>query len=221
MDNVQLKITGDGSHTIYLTDLDETYHSVHGSIQEAKHVFIKNGLHSFNQEKLNILEIGLGTGLNALLTCIDSTNSIYYTGIDAFPIERKLIDQLNFTEELSLSDDESVIFNTIHDVNWNTDDHIKITKSFCLKKIKELLNDYQPLSNQFDLIYFDAFGPRVQPDLWTEKVFRKMYSALKKGGILVTYCAKGEVKRTLKKIGFKVESLPGPPGKREMTRGTK
>lgn len=221
MDKKQLKITSDGSHTLFLPSLDETYHSTHGAIQEAKHVFIKAGLEYVKKKKLNILEIGFGTGLNTFLTMLKASSlnlKISYTSLEAFPLELELINQLNYTSELNSSEKEVEKFKCLHEAEWES--YQEITPHFGLNKQKVKLDDFVA-TQQFDLIYFDAFGPRVQPEMWTTSIFKKMYNCLSEGGVLVTYCAKGSVKRGLKNVGFKLESLPGPPGKREMTRALK
>ncbi len=221
MDKREFKITGDGSHTLYVEALDETYHSRHGAIQEALHVFINAGLNHFNKLELNVLEIGLGTGLNAFLTLLEAKKrniEINYTAIEAFPLEEDIIKQLNYTEELNSTIDEEAVFDLIHRVEWER--HQEITQEFKLNKVNVDLNHYHS-KEVFDVIYFDAFGPNVQPEMWSEAIFNNMYNHLSKDGVLVTYCAKGSVKRTLKKVGFEVEALPGPPGKREMTRARK
>ena len=227
MDKREFKITADGSHTLYVEALDETYHSKHGAIQEAVHVFIEAGLKHLDKTQINVLEIGFGTGLNAFLTLLEaektyfdklSMTKINYTGIEAFPLEQEIIEELNYTAELKSTDKEKQLFKQLHKVEW--EGHQKITDNFSLNKTKVELNQFET-SEQFDVIYFDAFGPRVQPEMWTETIFKNLYSCLADGGILVTYCAKGSVKRTLKAVGFEVESLPGPPGTREMTRAIK
>lgn len=221
MDNREFKITGDGSHTLYVEALDETYHSKHGAIQEALHVFIYAGLNYFDKPKLNVLEIGFGTGLNAFLTLLEAQKNnteTNYTGIEAFPLEEDIIGQLNYIKELDSNEDEAELFKQLHQVGWES--HQKITDSFSLNKTKVELDQFET-NEKFDVIYFDAFGPNVQPEMWTETIFKKMYNCLTDKGILVTYCAKGSVKRGLKAIGFEVVSLPGPPGKREMTRAVK
>ena len=221
MDKREFKITADGSHTLYVEALDETYHSTHGAIQEAVHVFINAGLNYFNKPKLNVLEIGFGTGLNAFLTLLEDKKSdveINYTGIEAYPLEEEIISQLNYVAELNSNDEEKQLFEKLHQVEWGS--HQKITGNFKLNKTKVELDKFAT-TEQFDVIYFDAFGPRVQPEMWTETILEKMYNCLVDDGILVTYCAKGSVKRVLKAVGFEVEPLPGPPGKREMTRAVK
>ena len=221
MNKRELKITEDGSHTLYVEALDETYHSTHGDIQESLHVFINAGLNYCSKSHLRVLEIGFGTGLNAFLTLLATKKQgvkINYTSLEAFPLENEIIEQLNYTNALRLDSKEKEQFTLLHKVEWES--YQKITDWFNLKKIKKELLNYQA-EEQFDLIYFDAFGPNVQPEMWIKNIFTEMYNCLSNGGVLVTYCAKGSVKRTLKEVGFNLEGLPGPPGKREMTRAIK
>ena len=214
--------TADGSLTIHLPDWDEQYHSKHGAIQESKHVFIKTGLHHFcelyKKQHLAILEIGFGTGLNALLTSQEAVvldKTISYDGVEAYPISFDEVQGLNYPEQLDV---DSSSFLKLHEVPWETPQ--KITPHFLLHKQKKFFKDINALQ-RYDLIYFDAFGARVQPELWTQEVFKTMYDALKQDGVLVTYAAKGSVRRAMQAVGFKVERLPGPPGKREMLRASK
>lgn len=217
--------TADGSHSLYVLELGERYHSIHGAIQESKHVFIQSGLKQFvpqtqDTNSLNILEIGLGTGLNALLTLIESEQAgiaIHYTAIEAFPLEKNLTEQLNYIELLDAKQFKEA-FGCIHSSDWNKT--TRLTNKFDLLKLYTTVEN-AVLEPKFHLVYFDAFGPRVQPEMWTEEVFSKIHSAMVANSCLVTYCAKGEVKRTLKRVGFIVESIPGPPGKREMVRAWK
>ena len=220
----EIVITADGSSTIHLPDWDEQYHSKHGAIQEAYHVFIKTGLHYFynthNQTNLSVLEIGFGTGLNAFITFLEAHKlnlNIKYSGVEAYPVSKEELSQLNYTSELN-ADDKKQDFNKLHDLDWETEQNM--TPLFSITK-RELLFSNIKDENKHDIIYFDAFGARVQPELWTEAIFKKMYLALKSKGILVTYAAKGSVRRAMQAVGFKVERLPGPPGKREMLRATK
>ncbi len=212
--------TLDGSTTIHLPDWNESYHSKHGAIQEAYHVFIQNGLLTFNNQPISILEIGFGTGLNAFITYIESKKSnqkIDYYGVEAYPISANEILQMNFVSELNAAA-ESEVFKRMHECDWEIIN--QISPLFSLTKRNQFFEQIDD-EDKFDLIYFDAFGYRVQPDLWSTEIFRKMYKSLKSKGTLVTYAARGVVKRSLIEVGFKVEKLPGPPGKREMFRATK
>jgi len=214
--------TADGSKTIYIVEWNEQYHSVHGAIQEAKHVFIKHGLYEIIQNELNeisILEIGFGTGLNAYMTCLEAEKlkvDIDYVGVEAYPISSEEVSALNYAELLSKEKDS--VFKKFHEVSWEEKHRLK--SYFSLTKRKQFFKDIQDI-NQYNLIYFDAFAPKVQPELWTEHIFKIMFKVLKSKGILVTYSAKGSVRRTMQNAGFSVERLEGPPGKREMLRGMK
>jgi tRNA U34 5-methylaminomethyl-2-thiouridine-forming methyltransferase MnmC len=216
----QIIKTLDGSTTIHLPDWDENYHSKHGAIQEAQHVFIKNGFQLFDEKPLSILEIGFVTGLNAYITYLKAKKSnqiIDYVGVEAYPVEADVIDLMNYTNELH-SDSDSLIYDSMHKAQWNQ--KTAISDTFSLTKRKQFFEDIDDFET-FDLIYFDAFGYRVQPELWSTEIFRKMFHALKKEGILVTYAARGVIKRSMMEVGFSVEKLEGPPGKREMTRARK
>lgn len=214
--------TNDGSVTIHLPDWDEQYHSKHGAINEAKHVFIQTGLDFCVAEKgythIDILEIGFGTGLNAFLSFLSSEEGrlcIHYTGVEAYPVATSELKRLNYPILLDVDRKE---FDLLHEVPWEVD--AKISEAFHLRKRKQLFKDISDIA-AFDLIYYDAFGARVQPELWTEVRFQTMYDALKDEGVLVTYAAKGSVRRAMQAVGFEVERLPGPPGKREMLRAQK
>jgi len=212
---VELRETNDGSHTLFIPELNENYHSHHGAIQEARHVFINQGLIPLLNKNypINILEVGWGTGLNCLLSCLFSENkSIRYTGIEAFPIEQTLHEALNYVMHLEKS---SEIYERLIRASW--DKETKITNDFTLKKIHTKIQEWET-EDKFDLIYYDAFGPRAQEEMWRKETLEKVICMLKKDGIFVTYCAKGQLKRDLKELGCFVETLPGPPGKREMTR---
>lgn len=213
-------ITEDGSSTIHLPEWDEHYHSVHGAIQEAQHVFIKSGLSLFSDKEISILEIGFGTGLNSFITFLEASKlnlKIDYVGIEAYPVVSEEIKKLNYVSELEATE-FSEVFKEMHQQEWEINNKISIT--FSLTKRKQFFNEINDV-NIFNLIYFDAFGAQVQPELWSEDIFKLMYAALKKEGILVTYSAKGSVRRAMQSVGFRVERLPGPPGKREMLRATK
>jgi len=211
--------TLDGSTTIRLPEWDECYHSKHGAIQEAKHVFIKNGLSLFDTP-VSVLEIGFGTGLNAFITYLESVRKnqiIDYVGVEAYPVDADEILEMNYAEELNALEFEN-IFAKMHKSNWN--EKVEICDRFSLTKRKQFFHEINDLEI-FDLIYFDAFGYRVQPELWSTEIFKKMYDSLKPNGVLVTYAARGVVKRSMIEVGFTVEKLAGPPGKREMFRAFK
>ena len=212
--------TLDGSTTIHLPEWDECYHSKHGAIQEAQHVFIKNGLSLFPNKSISILEIGFGTGLNAFITVLEGKKMkqvIEYIGVEAYPVTASEILSMNYVEELNANLHRE-IFEKIHESNWG--ENIALSDDFKLMKRKQFFEAITD-ENRFDLIYFDAFGYRVQPELWSTTIFAKMFAALKTNGVLVTYAARGVVKRSMIEVGFTVEKLAGPPGKREMFRATK
>lgn len=212
--------TLDGSTTIHLQEWDECYHSKHGAIQEAQHVFIKNGLSLFENQSVSILEIGFGTGLNAFITFLESKKmhqSIDYVGVEGYPVSPDEVLSMNYVTELN-AENESSIFERMHESDWG--EKIVLRDDFYLTKRKQFFDEIDDLE-KFDLIYFDAFGYRVQPELWSTAIFKKMYDALKPKGKLVTYAARGVVKRSMVEVGFTVEKLQGPPGKREMFRASK
>lgn len=212
--------TSDGSTTIRIDEWDECYHSKHGAIQEAYHVFIKNGLSLFQGRPVSIMEIGFGTGLNAFITYLESQKSgqqIDYTGVEAYPVSSEEVIGMNYVSELNAKKD-SHIFKLMHDCPW--EEKSTISGLFSMTKKQQFFHDIE-YAEKFDLIYFDAFGYRVQPELWSTEIFRKMYNALKPNSVLVTYAARGVVKRSMIEVGFTVEKLDGPPGKREMFRATK
>ena len=212
--------TADGSKTIQIEDWNEQYHSIHGAVQEAYHVFIKNGLNQFYNETVSILEIGFGTGLNALISLVEAKKqllNVSYEGVEAYPVNLEEVRELNYIETLNFQRYQKE-FSLMHTSEWGK----KITIASHFTLLKNQL-DFKAINHQnlFNLIYFDAFGYRVQPDLWSVQLFRKMFNALRVKGILVTYAAKGSVRRAMQEVGFTVERLPGPPGKREMLRATK
>lgn len=222
MYNLELKITGDNSHTLLVKELNETYHSTKGAINEALHVFIQKGLTDYlatnNYKEIEVFEVGFGTGLNAHLTQLFANENqvkISYTSVEAYPLNIELIQQLNYTDLINSSKRD---FLKLHEVEWNNP--IAINEYFTLNKLhKELINITE--REKFDVIFFDAFAPDIQPEMWSKIVFENMLVALRPKGVLVTYCAKGIVKRTIKEVGLELESLAGPPGKREMIRATK
>lgn len=212
--------TQDGSTTIHLEEWNESYHSKHGAIQEAKHVFIKNGLSLFKNKTISILEIGFGTGLNAFISFLESQTfeqNIDYVGVEAYPVVAEEILSMNYVDELN-AQSQLEVFEKMHKSNWN--EKVVLSDFFSLTKRQQFFQNIEDVA-QFDLIYFDAFGYRVQPELWSTEIFRKMYNALKDNGVLVTYAARGVVKRSMIEVGFRVEKLEGPPGKREMFRAFK
>lgn len=218
--------TADGSKTIQIEEWNEQYHSVHGAIQEAKHVFIKEGLYYYcitnteDSDVVSILEIGFGTGLNGFITLLEAVklkNKIHYVGVEAFPVIIEEIIELNYVAQLR-AENQKDLFTQMHKVSWEVEQNM--SPFFTLTKQKKDFAEIKDI-NTYDIIYFDAFGSRVQPELWTETIFKKMYDALKLNGVLVTYSAKGSVRRAMQTVGFKVERLQGPPGKREMLRAIK
>lgn len=217
----QFIITEDGSHTLYLPELNENYHSRYGAKNESLHVFIQSGLHEVMKltSTISIFEMGFGTGLNALLTYKEAQKhnlKINYSTLEAFPLRDEIVSQLNYTDK---DDTDFKTFRMLHEFPWNKKHQINANFEF-FKQEASILEVVLP-ENSFDLIYFDAFGPDVQPDLWSGKVFLNIYKACKPGAILVTYSCKGDVKRALKSVGFSIEKIPGPKGKREMIRAVK
>jgi tRNA U34 5-methylaminomethyl-2-thiouridine-forming methyltransferase MnmC len=211
--------TSDGSYTIFIPDLDENYHSFHGAIQESKHVFINQGLNQYDIEKLDVFEMGFGTGLNAFLTFREvelKGFNVNYTSIEAYPLDSKLIEA--YISNFENSDDFELL-KKMHLAEWGSE--IQFSENFKFRKVNSKLELIEFKKASFDLIYYDAFGPRVQPEMWTCELFSKMFEMLRENALLVTYCAKGQVKRDLRKVGFEVETCQGPPGKREMIRAWK
>jgi tRNA U34 5-methylaminomethyl-2-thiouridine-forming methyltransferase MnmC len=213
--------TGDGSHSIAVPQLGATYHSVHGAIQESKHVFIEAGLKLFlknsGSQPLAIFEMGLGTGLNAFLTAIEATKHkihVHYTSVEQLPISPEEVRALNYPHYLQ----NQGTFIKIHESGWEKD--IRISEFFNLRKVKTNFLDYQS-NEKVHLIYYDAFAPNTQPELWTKEIFEKLLNMLQPYGVLVTYCSKGNVRRAMVAAGFTVKKLPGPPGKREILKAVK
>ncbi len=222
---MELKLiqTHDGSHTLYTEEFKEHYHSVFGAVQESLHVFLGTGFNqaSKGKKKLNILEAGFGTGLNALLTCFAAEQKVVqvrYTGIELNPLLPGIYNKLNYSSFLP-DKANHVLFKWMHTAEWG--EEIRLTDYFTVTKLKSDIRNPGVPDDYYDLVYFDAFAPEVQPELWTEEVFRRYYESMTAGGILVTYSSKGDVKRALKNAGFKIEKLPGPPGKREILRALK
>jgi tRNA U34 5-methylaminomethyl-2-thiouridine-forming methyltransferase MnmC len=219
MYRTQIRRTADGSDTLYVPELDEHYHSVFGAVGESEHIFIRNGFDFCKSDPVEIFEVGFGTGLNVFLTAVRSLNSgrrVYYTAIEKFPLPAKLMVSLNHKD--FATDECKEILHRIHKCTWNSWE--EVSRNFFLRKIKGdiIKDDFEGL---YDLVYFDAFGPDKQPEIWSENVFARISDTVKKNGILVTYSAKGEIKRRLKRTGFSVSLLPGPPGKRQMIRAVK
>jgi tRNA U34 5-methylaminomethyl-2-thiouridine-forming methyltransferase MnmC len=216
---LEIKKTGDGSHTIFVPELDEHYHSIYGAVTESEFIYINCGLNYCTVNPVRIFETGFGTGLNALLTaerCDAGERDVFYTTIEKYPLPVKITDSLNHRD--FVSPEGRKLFDLIHSCEWGVPK--KITKHFTLLK---LYNDMisAEINGNFDLIYFDAFGPDKQPEMWTPEIFRKIYGITASNGILVTYSVKGEVKRGLRANGFKVFLLPGPEGKRHILRAVK
>jgi tRNA U34 5-methylaminomethyl-2-thiouridine-forming methyltransferase MnmC len=220
----KIVITEDGSYTVSIPEMGVTYHSIHGAIQESMHVFIEAGFNyvfdKLNNDQIRILEVGFGTGLNALLTAIEAKKaktSIYYVAMEPYPLTDEEVQSLNYCDQLARKDlQESFI--SMHQCEWNK--NIVVTKNLLLHKSNYTLQTFEQTS-KFDLVYFDAFDPNVQPELWTKEIFEKLFSILEPNGILVTYSSKGDVRRALQSAGFTVEKIPGAKGKREMIRAEK
>jgi tRNA U34 5-methylaminomethyl-2-thiouridine-forming methyltransferase MnmC len=218
LNELQIVETADGSHTIFLPDLNESYHSMFGAITESECVFFKNGLqhYSCKQQIIHVLETGMGTGLNAFMAFLEAEKNkqhIVYHTLEIYPIPISIASKLNYPQQLNAIDFIDV-FMQLHSCNF--DEEIKISEYFTLKKSKQSIKQFcNP--NSYDIIFFDAFAPEINADLWHEDVLINMYTSLKQGGMLTTYCAKGQFKRNLKNVGFTVQNVSGPPGKREIT----
>lgn len=216
--SLRLILTEDGSHTIYLPEINEHYHSVHGAISESLHVYIRSGFSYHPARKVSILEVGFGTGLNVLLTFAqarEEKRKVIYHTVDTFILPDDITDCLNY---LSYEVINPEWFRLIHEVSWDAEH--EISEFFHLKKVLADIKKLD-LTSKYDLVYYDAFGPNKQPEMWTENIFRKIYDSMNPGSILTTYSSKGEVKRKFEQCGFMVEKIPGPPGKREMLRCVK
>ena len=217
----ELITTEDGSHSLYVPHLNEHYHSTHGAIQESLHVYINTGFAACQLQQINVLEIGFGTGLNAFLTLLEAeqTNKhVHYTSLELYPLAMERAKQLNYAQQLT-DDQKAPLFLSLHKATWN--ETIEITPSFTLHKTDIDFSNPNNLKTdtRFDVIYFDAFAPEKQPEMWTQPIFDKLFSLCNPQAIISTYCAKGVVRRMLQSAGFTVERLPGPPGKREILRG--
>jgi len=218
-DEPQIKVTGDGSHTLYIPSLDEHYHSHFGALTESKHIFIEAGLNFCMADRISILEVGFGTGLNALLTAIysqDAKRKITFTTLEKYPLSPGILSMLNHAEIAGAEGHK--LFKDIHVAEWEVP--VMISSVFTIIKHRmDLVTD--DLGGMFDLVYFDAFGPDKQPEMWSKNVLEKIVRVTHQGTIFVTYSAKGSLKRMLKDLGFEVTLLPGPPGKRVITRAIK
>lgn len=219
----EIKTTKDGSQTLFVTEFDEGYHSWHGAAQESMHVYITEGLKRVSEgvASVNVFELGLGTGLNAFLTARyaqESELKITYDGIEKFPVDPEILGKLNY--QTLYGDDENIdLFEHLSSANW--DEVVEISTYFNIHKIWGDFLTFENKTDFYDVFYFDAFGFRAQEELWSHESFQKCYDMLRKGGVLVTYASKGVARRTMEAIGFTVERIPGPPGKREMMRATK
>lgn len=217
---MELERTADGSYTLYVPELDEHYHSVKGALTESQHIFMEMGLKHSPAPEPRILEIGLGTGLNAFLTLIaaeEMQRKVHYTGIERYPLAEETLRQLDYPGIIGKKHEED--YYAIHQAPWEKETNL--SPWFTLHKIE---GDFTRHTFQkgYDIIYFDAFAPEKQPEMWEQALFNTLYNVLNEGGILTTYCAKGVVRRMLQTAGFTVERLPGPPGgKREILRATK
>jgi len=225
MSEIRLIETQDGSHSLYVPELNETYHSFHGAIQESQHVFIRMGLHyfldKFQSNKIKILEVGFGTGLNAMLSYRDLTKKqirTWYDTIEPFPIGEDIWKKLNYVEKLDFEGAEK-IYTELHSSAWDTKN--ELAEGYLFTKYKEKLEDIELLPNHYDVVFFDAFAPNKQPELWHLDQLKKVVASMKDEAVFVTYCAQGQFKRDLREAGLEIESLPGPPGKKEMVRGRK
>ncbi len=211
----ELKVikTEDGSYSIYNELLDEMYHSTHGALQESNHVFINHGLHLLNSKSFKILEIGFGTGLNAALTYLESQDygiTINYTALEPYPLSAEIINEVAKGYPQTIAETMILLSQS------EGGKPVSFSSNFSFTLHLTQLQTFN-FTDTYDLIYFDAFAPGKQPDMWTLEIYTKLFDVLNPGGLLTTYCAKGEVKRNLKQAGFTVKAFPGPPGKREMT----
>ncbi|MBS1507654.1 MAG: tRNA (5-methylaminomethyl-2-thiouridine)(34)-methyltransferase MnmD [Bacteroidetes bacterium] len=225
MNNLQIISTEDGSSSILNLSLNETYHSTHGALRESQHVFIDQGVQHFVQlhqpQCLSVFEVGFGTGLNALLAIQFAQShkiAMEYTTLEAFPIDEEIVSQLNYPTLLGSAPADSY-FKKIHEAEW--DALYPVTEYFSLQKINASLHTVLLKESSCDVVFYDAFAPSKQPEMWTKEILEKIVLTMKPGALFTTYCAKGQLKRDLKSLGLNVESLPGPPGKREMVRATK
>lgn len=211
--------TEDGSSTLYVPELDEHYHSIYGAITESMHIFINYGFNCIDSQDISIFEVGFGTGLNSFLTFREAKKQkkkVIYDSVELYPLTENEYLRLNY---VSKHENDFLFFIKMHSSDWDIEQ--KINDNFLLKKITGSIETINIEKEKYDLIYFDAFAPEVQPELWKKEIFQSLYNSLKPNGILTTYCSKGVVRRTLKEVGFKIEKLPGPPPKREIVRAIK
>lgn len=217
---LQIRKTDDGSETFYVDEIDECYHSTNGAIQESNHIFIQEGLKKCTKEQISIFEVGFGTGLNAFLTLMEAVHSpqkqYFYTAIELYPIETEIVIKINYPEQTAPQFRD--LFEKLHLSEWERAE--KILPNFTLTKLKADLTTFHT-NDSFDVFYFDAFSPEKQPEMWNSHIFQMLYNIANKDAILTTYSAKGIVRRALQSVGFTVERLKGPPGKREIIRATK
>jgi tRNA U34 5-methylaminomethyl-2-thiouridine-forming methyltransferase MnmC len=217
--NKKIIITEDGSKTIFVPELNEHYHSTHGAIQESMHVFIRPGLRELSVKEINIFELGFGTGLNAFLTAIEAERlniKVNYDSIEKYPLDSEITASLNYPD--FFKDVSGDLFTKIHSCTWNKKE--KISDNFNLMKIEGDIENYSP-GREYDIIYFDAFGPEKQSELWHSDIVNKLALSCKKGGLFLSYSSRGQLKRQLISCNYNVEHIPGPPGKREITRATR
>jgi tRNA U34 5-methylaminomethyl-2-thiouridine-forming methyltransferase MnmC len=209
------EITADGSHTLFFPEINEHYHSVNGAVQESQHVYIAAGFNCCRKKSIRVLEFGFGTGLNALLTALECRKrkvNTTYIALEKYPLSPDIIKQLNY------NDWEDDLFQQIHAVAWEK--AVSLTPFFTLQKVCCDFNACE-FTDKYDVVYYDAFAPNKQPEVWSQALFDKLFRTINPGGVLTTYCAQGRVRRMLQQAGFTVERIPGPPGKREMLRGRK
>ncbi|MDR2683241.1 MAG: tRNA (5-methylaminomethyl-2-thiouridine)(34)-methyltransferase MnmD [Dysgonamonadaceae bacterium] len=214
---IQLVVTADGSHTLYVPEIGEHYHSVNGAVQESKHVYIEAGFNQCHKNRIHVLEMGFGAGLNAFLTALEAGKrgvEVFYTGLEKYPLPDETLGQLNY------SGGNDGLFRNIHAAEWGK--AIALTPFFTLEKVPVDFRDFPfPSPSPYDVVYYDAFAPDKQAEVWSQELFDALFNALAPAGILTTYCAKGRIRRMMQQAGFTVERIPGPPGKREMLRARK
>lgn len=221
MSEVEIFVTEDGSHSLRNNQLQETYHSAHGALRESLHVFIENGLAQVKLSTIRVLEVGFGTGLNALLTlefALRSQLRVYYTALEPDPLPIAMVTQLNYPDLAPFNGSRELFFG-LHAAPWDTE--FEVSPSFWLKKEKTSLQEWMPAESTFDMVFYDAFAPSKQPGMWAVPCIEKVCKTIKPAGFFVTYCAKGQLKRDLRALGMEVQTLAGPPGKKEMVRAVK